>query len=217
MRTMSNAKDTHSTKHKKSSTKGPRTPSSSSSRSTPAPKSATVDLQERSPHVIASEPLGDSISSDPRTWRAPDVVQPSEDPEKLDDKIARLVAAALAKALPAALPAPVLTQGRTHLASPSVSAQDPTVGVAEAPAEQAIAVDPASPCRTGPPVRSCQGETEKRIISIDRPIRDSRPTADSSVPRVGHMASQHAQHRRPSATVSSRWADIYKFEFRYTT
>ena len=144
------------------------------------------------------------------------MVQPSEDPEKLDDKIARLVAAALAKALPAALPAPALTQCRTHLASPSVSDQVPTVGVAEAPAEQAIAVDrPASPCRTGPPVRSCQGETEKRIISIDRPIRDIRPTADSSVPWVGHMASQHAQHRRPSATVSSRWADIYKFEFRY--
>ena len=110
---MSAIKDSHS-KHKKSS-KPPRTPTPSrSNRNSPAKKGSAPTLQETSPVVISTEQQGEMAASDPRTWLAPELVQPStEDTEPLDDRITRLVAAALAKALPAALGAPAITQGRT--------------------------------------------------------------------------------------------------------
>ena len=77
MRTMS-TKDTHS-KHKKTLSKGPRTPpTASSSRSTLAKKGAAPEksLPEKMPIIIATEQQGDKPSSNPRTWRAPAAVQP---------------------------------------------------------------------------------------------------------------------------------------------
>ena len=110
---MSAIKDSHS-KHKKSS-KTPRTPTPSrSNRNSPAEKGSAPTLQETSPVVISTEQQGEKAASDTRTWRAPEMVQPTtEDTEPLYDRITRLVAAALAKALPGARGAPALTQGRT--------------------------------------------------------------------------------------------------------
>ena len=173
---MSAIKDSHS-KHKKSS-KPPRTPTPSrSNRNSPAKKGSAPTLQETSPVVISTEQQGDMAASDPRTWRAPEMVQPStEDTEPLDDRITRLVAAALAKALPAApaltqgrtstsLDAPVYTQGRTftNLDAPadtqgrtqcdsqdSVTEQAPAAGGAcPVRAGGRCRSPPASPCRTG--------------------------------------------------------------------
>ena len=161
MRTMSAIKDSHS-KHKKSS-KPPRTPTPSrSNRNSPAKKGSAPTLQETSPVVISTEQQGEMAASDPRTWRAPELVQPStEDTEPLDDRITRLVAAALAKALPAALGAPALTQVRTSTSLDApVYTQGRTFTNLDAPAHtqgrtQCDSQDsvteqaPASPCRTG--------------------------------------------------------------------
>ena len=225
---MFNIEDSYS-KHKKSSSETPRTPTPSrGNRSSPAKKGAAPALQEKSPVLISTEQQGDKASSDPRTWRAPETVQPpTEDTGHLDDRITRLVATSLAKALPAALGAPALTQGRTSLdalaftqgrtslhapahtqgrtqrdSQDSVTEQAPAVGV---PAPSGLAAAVGRPPRppTGPvnADRSRRGETERRMVVLGQSLHEYEPSS-ASVPLVGHSAPPPTQNRRPAATVS---------------